>query len=95
MFYFGGHLRLASSCILVNMVVKNVIVLNLPSESSGDRESKIHGNIPGTKEGEGSSNGGGSHNRCFFLLQCCCCCCCCCRVLVVFVSAAAVVCEVD
>ena len=55
------------------MVVKNVIMINLPSELSGDRESKIHGNLPGAKEGEGSSNGGGSHNRCFLLLQCCCC----------------------
>jgi len=90
-FYFGGHLRLVSSCIWVNMVVKNVIMIKLGSESSGDRESKIHGNLPGAKEGEGSSNGGGSCNRCFFLLQCSCCCC----VLVVFVSAGTVVCEVD
>lgn len=75
------------------MIVKNVIMINLPSESSGDRESKIHGNLPGAKEVEGSSSGGGSHNRYFFLLQCCCCCSCC--VLVVSVSAATVVCEVD
>ena len=89
-FYFGGHLRLASSCIRVNMVVKNVIMINLPSESSGDRECKIHGNVPGAEEGEGSSNGGGCCTRCFFLLQCCCCC-----VFVVFISAASMVCEVD
>jgi len=89
-FYFEGHLRLASSCIPVNMVVKNLIMINLPSESSGDREYKIYGNIPGAVEGEGSSNGGGCCNRCFFLLQCCCCC-----VLVVFISAASAVCEVD
>ena len=92
-FYFGGRLRLASTCIWVNMVVKNVIMFSLPSASSGDRECKINGNVPGAEEGEGSSNGGGCHNRCFFLLQCCCCCCCC--VLVVFISAATVVCEVD
>jgi len=58
-FYFGGHLRLASSCMQVNMVVKNLVMINLPSESSGDRECKIHGNIPGAEEGEGNSNGGG------------------------------------
>jgi len=41
----------ATSCIWVNIIVKSVIIIKLPSESSDDRESKIRGNLSGTKEG--------------------------------------------